>query len=162
MWHWQVEWRSAEDWSGVPDGWPGCRGAACCLLPHGKLHVRHHPSGRHQADPHPQPLWCKYKTATTNLFLVLSWLIADWWLMDRGWCRETYTSGTQFVLINISYLLSTPIAAYVFLPVFCRLQSALFQDQGHKIFNLATASLEFIYLRVINATYHISYQKSIN
>ena len=28
------------------------------------------------------------------------------------------------MLINISYLLSTPIAAYVFLPVFYRLQSA--------------------------------------
>ena len=27
-------------------------------------------------------------------------------------------------MINISYLLSTPIAAYVFLPVFHRLQSA--------------------------------------
>ena len=43
--------------------------------------------------------------------------------MDCG-CRETYTFGTQFVVINISYLLSTPIAAYVFLPVFYRLQSA--------------------------------------
>ena len=43
---------------------------------------------------------------------------------DRVWCRETYTFGTQFVVINISYLLSTPIAAYVFLPVFYRLQSA--------------------------------------
>ena len=41
-----------------------------------------------------------------------------------GWCRETYTFGTQFVVINISYLLSTPIAAYIFLPVFYRLQSA--------------------------------------
>ena len=27
-------------------------------------------------------------------------------------------------MINISYLLSTPIAAYIFLPVFYRLQSA--------------------------------------
>ena len=38
--------------------------------------------------------------------------------------RETYTFGTQFVVINISYLLSTPIAAYVFLPVFYEMQSA--------------------------------------
>ena len=45
-------------------------------------------------------------------------------IVDRVWCRETYTFGTQFVVINISYLLSTPIAAYVFLPVFYRLQSA--------------------------------------
>lgn len=41
-----------------------------------------------------------------------------------GVTRETYTFGTQFVVINISYLLSTPIAAYIFLPVFYRLQSA--------------------------------------
>ena len=43
---------------------------------------------------------------------------------NKGWFREIYTFGTQFVMINISYLLSTPVAAYVFLPVFYRLQSA--------------------------------------
>ena len=41
-----------------------------------------------------------------------------------GVTMENYTYGTQFVMINISYLLSTPVAAYVFLPVFHKLQSA--------------------------------------
>ena len=41
-----------------------------------------------------------------------------------GVTMENYTFGTQFVMINISYIISTPIAAYVFLPVFHRLQSA--------------------------------------
>ena len=41
-----------------------------------------------------------------------------------GVTMENYTFGTQFVMINISYLLSTPIAAYIFLPVFYNLQSA--------------------------------------
>jgi len=41
-----------------------------------------------------------------------------------GVTMENYTYGTQFVVINISYLLSTPVAAYIFLPVFYGLQSA--------------------------------------
>ena len=35
-----------------------------------------------------------------------------------GVTMENYTYGTQFVMINLSYLLSTPVAAYIFLPVF--------------------------------------------
>lgn len=34
---------------------------------------------------------------------------------------ENYMYGTQFVVINISYIIGTPIAAFVFLPVFYRL-----------------------------------------
>jgi len=41
-----------------------------------------------------------------------------------GVTQENYTYGTQFVVINISYVISTPIAAYIFLPVFYGLQSA--------------------------------------
>ena len=41
-----------------------------------------------------------------------------------GVTMENYRHGTQFVLINLSYLLSTPVAAYLFLPVFHGLQSA--------------------------------------
>ena len=37
---------------------------------------------------------------------------------------ENYSHGTQFIMINLSYLLSTPVAAYIFLPVFYHLQSA--------------------------------------
>ena len=41
-----------------------------------------------------------------------------------GVTQENYTYGTQFVVINISYFLATPIAAYVYLPVFFRMQNA--------------------------------------
>ena len=40
-----------------------------------------------------------------------------------GVTQENYTYGTQFVLINISYFIATPIAAYVYLPVFFRMQN---------------------------------------
>lgn len=35
-----------------------------------------------------------------------------------GVSNENYQFGTQFVAINVSYGLATPIAAYLFLPVF--------------------------------------------
>ena len=35
-----------------------------------------------------------------------------------GVSNENYQFGTQFVVINISYGLATPIVAYLFLPVF--------------------------------------------
>lgn len=31
---------------------------------------------------------------------------------------ENYKHGTQFLLINVSYILATPLCAYIFLPVF--------------------------------------------
>ncbi len=40
--------------------------------------------------------------------------------------QENYTFGTQFVAINISYIIGTPIAAYVYLPVFFRQENSLF------------------------------------
>jgi hypothetical protein len=40
-----------------------------------------------------------------------------------GVCKENYVYGTQFVVINLSYGLATPIAAYWFLPVFFKLQA---------------------------------------
>ena len=40
-----------------------------------------------------------------------------------GVTQENYTYGTQFVVINISYLIATPIAAHVYLPVFFRMQN---------------------------------------
>ncbi|OQR66363.1 putative sodium-dependent multivitamin transporter-like, partial [Tropilaelaps mercedesae] len=36
--------------------------------------------------------------------------------------KENYFFGTQFFVINIAYVIGTPIAAFVFLPVFFRLQ----------------------------------------
>lgn len=35
-----------------------------------------------------------------------------------GVSNENYQFGTQFVVINISYGLATPLCAYLFLPVF--------------------------------------------
>lgn len=35
-----------------------------------------------------------------------------------GVSAEIYTYGTQFIVINLAYIIGTPICAYVFLPVF--------------------------------------------
>jgi sodium-coupled monocarboxylate transporter 8/12 len=40
-----------------------------------------------------------------------------------GLTREIYMYGTQFIAINIGYVIGTPISAYVFLPVFFRCRS---------------------------------------
>ena len=37
-----------------------------------------------------------------------------------GLTREIYMYGTQFIAINVGYIIGTPLAAYVFLPVFFR------------------------------------------
>lgn len=63
-----------------------------------------------------------------------------------GVTQENYTYGTQFVMINISYVISTPIAAYIFLPVFYGLQSASVYKYLEKRFGYLTrllASLAF-------------------
>lgn len=39
-----------------------------------------------------------------------------------GLSSEIYTYGTQFMAINIAYVIGTPISAFVFLPVFYRLK----------------------------------------
>lgn len=40
-----------------------------------------------------------------------------------GVSAENYTYGTQFIAINISYLIGTPIVCYGFLPVFFKLRA---------------------------------------
>lgn len=40
-----------------------------------------------------------------------------------GVSTEMYQYGTLFVVINISYGIATPIAAYLYLPVFFKLQA---------------------------------------
>ncbi|XP_011185444.1 putative sodium-dependent multivitamin transporter [Zeugodacus cucurbitae] len=40
-----------------------------------------------------------------------------------GASNESYQFGTMFCVINLSYILSTPIAAYLFLPVFYRMRT---------------------------------------
>jgi Na+/pantothenate symporter len=39
-----------------------------------------------------------------------------------GVTAENYLFGTQFVAINLSYIIGTPIAAFIFLPVFYELK----------------------------------------
>ena len=63
-----------------------------------------------------------------------------------GVTQENYTYGTQFVVINISYLIATPIAAHVYLPVFFRMQNASAYAYLEKRFGYSTrlaASLAF-------------------
>lgn len=40
-----------------------------------------------------------------------------------GVSSENYTYGFQFIIINISYGIFTPVAAYLYLPVFFKLQA---------------------------------------
>lgn len=40
-----------------------------------------------------------------------------------GVSNENYSFGIQFIVINIAYGLATPIAAYLYIPVFFRLQA---------------------------------------
>uniref|UniRef100_A0A1I8PQL8 Sodium-dependent multivitamin transporter n=1 Tax=Stomoxys calcitrans TaxID=35570 RepID=A0A1I8PQL8_STOCA len=63
-----------------------------------------------------------------------------------GVSAENYQFGTQFVLINISYVLATPAAAYLILPVFYRLKTASVYEYLQLRFGYATrlyASLAF-------------------
>lgn len=41
-----------------------------------------------------------------------------------GVSSENYIYGTQFVVINLAYIIGTPLAAYFYLPVFYKLQHA--------------------------------------
>ncbi|KAM7346481.1 putative sodium-dependent multivitamin transporter [Cochliomyia hominivorax] len=63
-----------------------------------------------------------------------------------GVSAENYQYGTQFVLINIAYVLATPFAAYLILPVFYRLKTASVYEYLEQRFGYATrlyASLAF-------------------
>lgn len=63
-----------------------------------------------------------------------------------GVSAENYQYGTQFVLINISYVLATPFAAYLILPVFYRLKTASVYEYLEQRFGYYTrlyASLAF-------------------
>uniref|UniRef100_A0A1L8ECI2 Putative sodium-dependent multivitamin transporter n=1 Tax=Haematobia irritans TaxID=7368 RepID=A0A1L8ECI2_HAEIR len=63
-----------------------------------------------------------------------------------GVSAENYQYGTQFVLINISYVIATPAAAYLILPVFYRLKTASVYEYLQLRFGYATrlyASLAF-------------------
>ncbi|EDW31382.1 GL10993 [Drosophila persimilis] len=63
-----------------------------------------------------------------------------------GVSNESYQFGTMFCVINIAYWSSTPIAAYIFLPVFYRMQTTSVYEYLERRFGQATrlcASLAF-------------------
>ncbi|XP_071550555.1 putative sodium-dependent multivitamin transporter [Panulirus ornatus] len=63
-----------------------------------------------------------------------------------GVSKENYMFGTQFIIINISYIISTPIVCYLYLPVFFRLQNTSVYEYLERRFGLLTrtcASLAF-------------------
>ncbi|XP_003736159.2 putative sodium-dependent multivitamin transporter [Drosophila persimilis] len=63
-----------------------------------------------------------------------------------GVSMENYQFGTMFVIINLSYVVSTPIAAYLILPVFYRLKTASVYEYLELRFGYATrlaASVSF-------------------
>ncbi|XP_023162205.2 putative sodium-dependent multivitamin transporter [Drosophila hydei] len=63
-----------------------------------------------------------------------------------GVSNESYQFGTLFGVINISYVLSTPIAAYIFLPVFYRMRTTSVYEYLERRFGHATrlaASMAF-------------------
>ncbi|XP_076236183.1 putative sodium-dependent multivitamin transporter [Calliopsis andreniformis] len=63
-----------------------------------------------------------------------------------GVSAENYTYGTQFVVINISYLIGTPIVCYGFLPVFFKLQATSAYEYLEKRFGVkARMVASFVY-----------------
>ncbi|XP_011686228.1 PREDICTED: putative sodium-dependent multivitamin transporter [Wasmannia auropunctata] len=63
-----------------------------------------------------------------------------------GVSAENYTYGTQFVVINLSYLLGTPIVCYGFLPVFYKLQATSAYEYLEKRFGVRIRMMaSFIY-----------------
>lgn len=52
--------------------------------------------------------------------LMVSFLSA---ITMMGVSKETYVYGTQYAVINLSYGIATPFVAYLYLPVFFKLQA---------------------------------------
>lgn len=55
-----------------------------------------------------------------------------------GVSSENYMYGTQFVVINLAYVIGTPIVAYVYLPVFYRLKALSVYEYLEHRFGKAT------------------------
>jgi len=65
-----------------------------------------------------------------------------------GVSAENYTYGTQFVAVNLSYLLGTPIVCYGFLPVFFKLQATSAYEVSLVKFDFAAKSFWWhVYLK---------------
>ena len=48
-----------------------------------------------------------------------------------GVVRELYVFGAQFIMINISYIIATPIVCYFYLPIFFRMQKTSVYEVSH-------------------------------
>ncbi|CAG5103421.1 Similar to CG32669: Putative sodium-dependent multivitamin transporter (Drosophila melanogaster) [Cotesia congregata] len=53
-----------------------------------------------------------------------------------GMSAESYDYGTHFIIININYIISTPIICYAFLPVFYKLQATSTYEYLEKRFGI--------------------------
>ncbi|XP_035741642.1 uncharacterized protein LOC118450204 [Vespa mandarinia] len=63
-----------------------------------------------------------------------------------GLSSENYYYGTQFVVINLSYVIGTPIVCYGFLPVFFKLQATSAYEYLEKRFGVKTRMMaSFVY-----------------
>ncbi|XP_017758968.1 PREDICTED: putative sodium-dependent multivitamin transporter [Eufriesea mexicana] len=78
-----------------------------------------------------------------GIALVVSFMSA---ITLLGVSAENYTYGTQFVVINLSYLIGTPIVCYGFLPVFFKLQATSAYEYLEKRFGIiARMMASFVY-----------------
>jgi len=64
-------------------------------------------------------------------------------IMLLGVSAENYIYGTQIVVIIVSYLLSTPIVCYGFLPVFFKLQMMSAYEVSLAKFNFAARNFRW-------------------
>ncbi|XP_043259274.1 putative sodium-dependent multivitamin transporter [Colletes gigas] len=78
-----------------------------------------------------------------SIALVVSFMSA---ITLLGVSAENYVYGTQFVVINLSYLIGTPLVCYGFLPVFFKLQATSAYEYLEKRFGIrARMVASFVY-----------------
>lgn len=72
-----------------------------------------------------------------------------------GVSSENYTFGTQFVIINVSYGIFTPVAAFLYLPVFFKLQATSAYEVSilYLPFNFCVGTIVLLLLDVLIASY---------
>ncbi|GFU03877.1 putative sodium-dependent multivitamin transporter [Trichonephila clavipes] len=76
--------------------------------------------------------------ATVSFSLMVSLRSASSYL---GVPAENYLYGTQYVMLNLGYALGTPVAAFIFLPVFYKMQGASAFEYLEKRFDRAVRLL---------------------
>ncbi|KAK0092435.1 hypothetical protein PV326_001465 [Microctonus aethiopoides] len=78
------------------------------------------------------------KVIPVGIALMVSFMSA---ITLLGVSAENYVFGTQFVIINFSYLLGTPLVCYGYLPVFYKLQATSVYEYLEKRFGVETRLL---------------------